>query len=364
MNLNISYIDDEQTDLDRFANLIEEKSDSSYLLKVEKIIGTQLLENPTLLDTISPDLILVDFDFSNVDKSNNVLGMNGVTLSNLLRQKFQNVPIILLTRKLIERSEKFPHNEAILACIDDIAFKEDLIPPNNSELMRNLISISIGYNRLRTREPKNWLNLLEMISAPKSSIDLLKMSYPKEQAKSKTWTGFESAIWIRKILMAFPGILYDEIFAATYLGISIDSFRQPNIQSFFNVARYTGIFSEQKELWWKTKLHDTALAGMIDSEKKLPLRKGFVKYWERVFSEKLAASICNYKGDSPADTVCCLSGFPVMAKYSLHYNADCRPDVMDEARVSFKSIRTRDDVNFDLFDDVALEIIEKRKLKP
>ena len=103
---------------------------------------------------------------------------------------------------------------------------------------------------------------------------------------------------------------------------------------------------------------------MIESEKKLPLRKSFVKYWERAFSQQLTPSVCNYKNDSPADTVCFLSGLPVMLKYSLHYDVDCRPEVMDEARVSFKSIQTRDDVDFDLFDEIASRIIEERKLKP
>jgi len=364
MNINILYIDDDQSDLDRYKDLIESASDAYYSFTVESIIGTRLIKEPDILNRINPDLILVDFDFSIVDGTNDVLGMNGVTLSNLIRQKFQNVPIVLLTRKPIERSAVFPHNETILACIDDITFKEDLIPPNNSNLIKNFISIAVGYKKLRDREPKNWANLLELISAPETSFDLLKMSYPIEQAKRKYWIGFETASWIRKILMNFPGILYDPIFAATYLGISLDSFQQSEVQTFFNTAKYTGVFSEEKELWWKTKLFEIASQNMEVSEKKLPFRKGFIKYWNRTHAQKLSPSICDFKGDSPAETVCYLSKRPVMLKYSLHYYIDNRPDIMDEARVSFKSIQTRNDVNFDLFDDVALRIIEERGLKP
>jgi CheY-like chemotaxis protein len=364
MDLKILYFDDEKSDLERYGTLIEENSDSNYCLKVEGKLGTFLLKNINILDNISLDLILVDFDFSNVDSANEVLGMNGVALSNLLRQKLPNVPIILLTRKPIERSEVFPHNEAILACIDDIKFKEDLIPPNNSELIKNLISISIGYKKLRNCEPKNSPKLLEMISAPESSFEALKLSYPKDLAKRKIWTSFEATTWIRKILMNFPGILYDEIFTATYLGISLDSFREFEVQRFFNNARYTGVFSEEKNLWWKTKLLEIASQNMVDSEKSSPLRKGFIKFWERTTSQRLSPSVCEFKGDSPADTVCYLSKKPVMLKYSLRYDVDNRPDVMDEARVSFKSIKSRDDVNFDLFDEVAQEIINARNLRP
>ena len=53
-----------------------------------------------------------------------------------------------------------------------------------------------------------------------------------------------------------------------------------------------------------------------------------------------------------------------MLKYSLHYYIDNRPEAMDEARVSFKSIQDRDDVDFDLFDEIGKEIIRKRNLNP
>jgi hypothetical protein len=78
MEINILYIDDQQPELDRCRDLIEENSNSYDTLRVDGIIGTELFKNASLLDNKSPELILVDFDFSNVDSSNEVLGMNGV----------------------------------------------------------------------------------------------------------------------------------------------------------------------------------------------------------------------------------------------------------------------------------------------
>ena len=364
MNLNILYFDDEQSDLDRYGDLIDENSTSNYTLIVEKLLGTIVKKNPDILDNRSPDLILADFDYSHVDSNGDVLGMNGVTLSNLLRQKFPHVPIVLFTRKPYEQRTDFPHNEATLACIDDTKFKEDLIPPNHSNLIRYFISIALGYKKLRDTEPKNWDNLIALISAPETSYDFLKMSYPIEQAKRRTWTAFEAATWIRKILLKFPGIVYEPVFAATYLGITLDSFQLSEVQTFFNPARYYGVFSDENDRWWKTKLIELASQNMDETEKKLPLRKGFIKHWNRTHLQQLSPSVCEFKGDSPAETVCYLSQRPAMLKYSLHYHIDARPEVMDEARVSFVSLQRRDDVNFDLFDDIAKEIIAKRNLKP
>ncbi len=39
--------------------------------------------------------------------------------------------------------------------------------------------------------------------------------------KGATWAVFTTAKWIRNVLMKYPGILYDEIHAATFLGIQL-----------------------------------------------------------------------------------------------------------------------------------------------
>lgn len=364
MIIKILYIDDKKSELALYGGLIEEFKESGHSLIVEQKVGTQFLKNPRVFDEDKPDLILVDFVFSDVDEQGHVLGMNGVTLSNQLRQKFPDVPIILFTREEYERGEGFPHSEAILACLDKTVLKEKIIPPGNSSTIYFLISMTVGYQQMRNCTPKDWANLMRLLNAPSESIELLKKANPPELSLQKKWSTFEAATWIRKTLMEFPGIFYDNIFSATYLGISIESFQKPNVKNFFIEGKYTGPFSDQKDLWWKARLHSIATAEMNESELKFPLRKGFVKFWERKFSEKLTLSVCNYKNDSPADTVCYLSRLPVMMKYSLRYNADNRPECMDEARVSFRSIKTRDDVNFDLFDEIATGIIEDRKLKP
>jgi hypothetical protein len=103
---------------------------------------------------------------------------------------------------------------------------------------------------------------------------------------------------------------------------------------------------------------------MDESEQKMPFRKGFSKYWERKFGEKLQQSKCIVKNDSPADTVCYLLKQPMMLKYSIRYYPDDRPDMMDEARVSFKAIQTRNDVNLALFDEIGIDIIKEKHLKP
>ena len=48
-----------------------------------------------------------------------------------------------------------------------------------------------------------------------------------------------------------------------------------------------------------------------------------------------------------------------MIRYSLGYKPDLRPEVMDNARVSFEAIRTSNEVDDDLFDPIGQEMIAK-----
>jgi hypothetical protein len=75
--------------------------------------------------------------------------------------------------------------------------------------------------------------------------------------------------------MDYPGILYDTIHAATFLGISEKSFKK--IESFFNSAKYTGVFSEEKNFWWKCTLKEVADSIMEGDELKVPYSHGFHK---------------------------------------------------------------------------------------
>ena len=89
----------------------------------------------------------------------------------------------------------------------------------------------------------------------------------------------------------------------------------------------------------------------------MPLRMGFPLAWERNKEVSIERSKCVYTGESPAEWVCYILKKPVMIKNSLAYYPDSRPSVMDEARVSFKAIRTSNEVNDDLFDPLGQEML-------
>ena len=89
------------------------------------------------------------------------------------------------------------------------------------------------------------------------------------------WKEFEVAHWIRSVLLRYPGVVYDEAHAATALGISLNSFRQEEVQAILRPAAYQGPFSEEQQRWWRHTLFDIANRLCAATERGLGLREGF-----------------------------------------------------------------------------------------
>jgi hypothetical protein len=211
---------------------------------------------------------------------------------------------------------------------------------------------------LKIAEIKKWDNLFELIDADKIDYDFLGLSIPPNN-HDKEWTVTSASDWLQNVLIKYPGILYDAVHSATFLGISKNAFLSSHIQNFFKAAKYIGFFAPYEGCWWKSKLQEAARSIMDESEKDLLTREGFSKAWDRINSTQIEKSKCTVSGESPADCVCYILKEPVMIKNSLSYRPDSRPSVMDEARVSFKAIRSSSAVVDELFGPLETELLPK-----
>jgi hypothetical protein len=129
----------------------------------------------------------------------------------------------------------------------------------------------------------------------------------------------------------------------------------------FNEAIYSGIFNSKINVFWKTKLRSIAVKLMQAHEINLPINLGFSKAFEITYGKKIEPSICVSSGEDNAEKICYILKKPVKTKFSFSYNVDDRPRVMDEARVSWEAIRTTNDVNEDLLNPIAREMLENIK---
>lgn len=356
MQVITTYIDDDDKELRKYKKQFEEDERSKDCFKIIPI-NTQKPNLNDLLNEIKmqkSELILVDFDLSK-PKDNLLLGMSGAALSTVLKENFPNIPLVLFTRKSVFRVDKYPRR--ILSSLDDFLYKAEVFK-EKSDKLNFLYEMAFGFKKLRTSRSTKWQHLLKLIKAPKSDYDLLKQSNPPIDTNSN-WSVSEAAQWIREVLISYPGILYDSIHAAAFLGISEDDFLLDKVQQIFDKATYLGVFAKITKCWWKSTLRQIAISKMNKKEKDLPIYMGFPSALTRAKGEEAKKSKCVYSGETPAEWVCYILNKPVKIKYSLDYRVDSRPKVMDSARVSFKAIRTSNEVNDELFDPLGQQMLSE-----
>jgi hypothetical protein len=60
--------------------------------------------------------------------------------------------------------------------------------------------------------------------------------------------------WLYSSILRFPGILVNEVAAASYLGIDVKDFRKGPVQNLFKKAYYRGPFADYGKWWWRREL--------------------------------------------------------------------------------------------------------------
>ncbi len=364
MSIKTLYIDDVDRELRKYEMKFKSDDRSKDKFKIVAKRPPKSPENYEEFTKENPELILVDFDLTKPDANGKVIGISGLTLSTELRQKFPEIPIVLFTRKSVFKIQNYSNIKQTLSTIDKIIYKNELFVLD-AVFLEDLYELAIGYKKLRECKSKNWDDLLKLLKAPESDDENLKLSNPPISSGAKSiWSVFEAAKWINEIIVTYPGILYDDIHSATYLGISEEAFLTDEVQQFFSKAKYSGVFAPPEGRWWKYMLLEIAVSKMKQNESLLPIREGFPIAWQRINKKTIEKSKCIYSGESPADRVCYILKKPVMIKYSLSYKPDSRPSIMEDARVSFKAIRTSNEVNDNLFDPQGREMLTKIRKMP
>lgn len=355
MKIKTIYIDDDENDLVRYKRKFEndERSKNKFdivVLNVQRPLKDLFKE----LEDKNPELVLVDFKLDR-PRNNVLIGISGVSLSTALREKFPDIPIVLFTRKNVFNIKSYYGQERVLSNLDGIFYKSDSFKKDKYNL-ELLYELAADFKKLREIRSRKWIDLFKLIGAPKDEYERLKLSNP--HITNKEWSISDAADWIRNIFIRYPGILYDPIHSATFLGISERAFLSNPIKEFFDRAKYTGVFAPPEGCWWRSRLQEIAVSIMDEKEMNLPINKGFPSSWKRN-NEKIEKSKCIFSGESPAEWICYILKKPVMIKYSLSYKPDSRPEVMDEARVSFEAIRTSNEVEDELFYPLGREMLEK-----
>jgi len=345
-DLMVYYIDDQSTD---HARRYKERLDRAEGFECKLLPPPEMAQLDELA-AATPDLFLVDYELNLVQEDGTKSPYQGSTLAAAIRERLPDCPIVLITRETIlahldhqRRRQLVGHTQAY----DEMILKESL-DDALEDTRQQLISIAEGFKQLSQTESKTWASLVSALNATESeAADLREASPPLERAE---WIITGAAHWIRKIVLEFPGILYDSLNAATRLGISEESFLRREVQEVLASAKYTGVFEISHNRWWKGRLFKIAQDMAAQSGIRGPINRTFIQACEKTLGADLEPSICVWDHQPVADWVCYILQKPVKIRHTFRYYPDNRPSVMDNARVSFRAMRESRQFYPDLLD--------------
>lgn len=353
MTTKVLYIDDQIQEPPRTTETIRELLQSSG--KFEVNLRPPPKDFSELSDDL-PDVLMVDLDLSTAHVDGKPISYFGSTLAAEMRMRHSSCPIVLVTRPQFVNLEGKLQLLEESADLDLILLKEEIIK-NPTKISIRIEALAEGFRALDSIRGQEWHKVLDLMLANESERDLLREAGPP--IVKGQWQVPNVARWIRNVVMGFPGILYSDLWAATRLGINLDAFKTPTVQSLIALARYTGVFSNYQECWWRDRLFDIAQRLMLKHGVQGLPSHGFGEAFSMEYGIELSQAIDVYDQTPIADWVCHVLNAPVKQKNSVLYYPDERPSVMDKARVSFQAIRTSPDFDESLVDFDGSEIVKQ-----
>lgn len=350
----VYYVDDKKDEAERTKLILEASG------RLDVTVRQPTTDIGAAISPDLPDLFLVDYILDVQQDDGSYANYRGGTLATAIRDRAPDHPVVLITRKSVVDTRKKQELKSELRVIDDILYKSE-VHEEYDRVVGEIVNLAAGFESLRRvpTDQRDWDSLLDALRASPEESDLLHRAAPPlyvgQDAGRSTWTVSQIADWMRNILIAYPGILYGPVFAATELRISVGAFLSPEVQELFSEAKYTGVFAPLEGRWWRERLWRAAMEYVEDSQ----FADKFATTFRQFTGQELESSKSIVRGEVPADTVCYIYHQPVMYKYTVAYRPDNRPPVMDPARISFKAIQQSNEVQRALIEGVSDEFLER-----
>ncbi len=358
---SVLYVEDYTKDLETYSALLQETG----------LLEVQPLRPPPDLTRVRPeefraDLFLIDYELTRAPPKGMPASYRGGTFANFLREAFSEHPIVLLTRPGLLKQYGGARRQ--LGSIDDVIFKHQ-IDDNPKGAALSLVCLIDGFRQLRRFQERTWESLVALIGAKGDEEEVVREAGPpfeplkgfEEGVTSEEdygkWHVAELAEWVRRSFLEYPGIVYDELYAAASLGISEESFRSSAIQHIFEDALYRGVFGDCFRRWWRGRLHSIAYSIIRQADLEPPVAESFSTALEKAHGISAEPSLCVWSGQPSAEAVCYILKTAVRREFALDYFPDDRPAVMDTAVVSFRAIQEDNRVLDEMFTGVAREML-------
>lgn len=192
-----------------------------------------------------PSLVILDH-FLNDASSTNQLFQRGSTIAEAIKEQWPNCPVVGITNYDVAGI-----NERTRHAYDELFAFEKF-----GDHVEFLKALGGDFDCVETATEDDPKSIVKLVKPPKEEIPRLVDSMPTPLKGDQIGQGYSSLYyeWVRKIKDK-PGFLYDDLWAATFIGLNVDGFAK--VKGLFEGAMYDGIFSDGvAERWWQFSLRE------------------------------------------------------------------------------------------------------------
>jgi len=285
------------------------------------------------------DLFLVDDRLILRRNIRSTFNRRGLSVAAQIRERFPEIPIYLFSAYPRGFGIYTTLAEAAESLADEILDLKKIQREGHDVLYYD----AIDYRRIKESRRGSITVLLDLLDSPKDDQQRIVSALPESlktglshssRATSSTGNSIAFAKWTKRSFLKFPGFVYNPIYSATMLGMTLESFI--NHRSKFEGARYTGIFAKTwgNDLWWSSKLREIVFN---TAARKLPGD-------DTTDLKRLVEKLLRLRDPEIAKCVICGKRYPDIVGINEEDETDCKPV---HYRCSTKHPRKQEALYFD-----------------
>jgi hypothetical protein len=301
-HIRILWVDDECENHEEDARNLEHEIPNFTI----EIIHPTELERKLKSKTKKPDLCLVDYFLNQTPSSENKkFPDRGLTAVGSLKENYLELPVYGVSH--LVNDGMFDTAAQAANSVFDKIFTFQTIQNDGAKI---LYWDARDFKKIRNTEKENIDALLTTLEAPESIKSRLQLVLPdafrKGLGTKKEGNSIAFGRWVYEKFLQTPGFLYDDLHAATHLGLTETAFKRISQNKKFKKIKYSGVFSKTSpDLWWVSELNNVIFSS--PKAKKMDCNTT----WE------IAPSIFGISDEECSQCIVCNESYPELVGINL-----------------------------------------------
>ena len=254
-NYTFFWLDDDKGRVEAMRSVLEggiPERGLSAIVHFSEVTPSTIKNLEEVVDAIQlseTNLIIVDHVFNQVGP----LNTKGSSIAHLLRSAFPELPIVCVSAAWGTTPQYAAFDQ------EDLSEYTQIFPYSRlADELELLYAIAKDFGRCADATDNGSVTtyVTSLLGAAEIDVASLERILPAEfRASEQKTTPHRLARWILGTFMARPGYLYNDVRAATLLGLNLEGFAK--VRDRFDDSLYKGVFAtDGAPRWWVSGLHN------------------------------------------------------------------------------------------------------------